>query len=834
MKLRLRRPAIPLVFVCLAVLFNASAFAQKSTNLGTSKNSPSTTQNSASPARPSSTSTANPSATTTAPIATVEEQSHFAPLDTVLKDAVKNGTVPGAVLIVGHNGAIVYRKAYGNRTAGPNPEPMTVDTIFDLASLTKVIATTTCVMRLEQLGQIKLNDPVAKYIPDFGQNGKDDVTIRMLLTHYSGLPADLNLKESWNGTEEGYSRANATKLVNPPGSTFLYSDVGFVVLGELVQKVSGMPLDQCAQTNIFGPLGMVSTRFNPPASWGPRTAATQRDEHTGQTLRGTVHDPTARQMGGVAGDAGLFSTADDVAKFAQAMLNGGGGILSPLIVEKMTTPQQPANMPNLRGLGWDIDSPFSSNRGELLPVGSFGHTGFTGTSLWIDPTTNTYVVLLTNATLLKGGNAIELRTEVATAVAAALQLNPSEAQKTRLARITGYNEAEMAARRIVVRNGKVLTGIDVLEERNFEPLKIPNVTTPHIGLVTNQSGVDSKGKRTIDVLAQEPGMQLTAIFTPEHGLLGTDSQSPVSKDGATGVPIYSVWGDTDAKRRPPMDIIRKLDVIVFDLQDVGARYSSYETTLGYFLEAAAKAKKPIIVLDRPNPITGAYVQGPLPNAGQENFVNYYPLPVRHGMTIGELAKLFNEEKHIDADLTVVPMRGWLRGDWFDSTGAMWASPTPYIRNLDQALLYPGVALIEATGLSVGRGTDMPFQLIGSPYIIPQELSAYLNSRNIGGVRFVPTTFTPTSGPYARRECFGVNIIVIARDQLDAPELGMELAAALHKLYPLGYDLTKMNQLLANHAAFAALQAGEDPRRIADDWRDQVDQFMDLRVKYLLY
>ncbi len=834
MKLRLRRPAIPLVFVCLAVLFNASAFAQKPTNLGTSKNSPSTTQNSASPAQPPGTSTANSSATTTAPIATVEEQSHFAPLDTVLKDAVKNGTVPGAVLIVGHNGAIVYRKAYGNRTAGPNPEPMTVDTIFDLASLTKVIATTTCVMRLEQLGQIKLNDPVAKYIPDFGQNGKDDVTIRMLLTHYSGLPADLNLKESWNGTEEGYSRANATKLVNPPGSTFLYSDVGFVVLGELVQKVSGMPLDQCAQTNIFGPLGMVSTRFNPPASWGPRTAATQRDEHTGQTLRGTVHDPTARQMGGVAGDAGLFSTADDVAKFAQAMLNGGGGILSPLIVEKMTTPQQPANLPNVRGLGWDIDSPFSSNRGELLPVGSFGHTGFTGTSLWIDPTTNTYVVLLTNATLLKGGNAIELRTEVATAVAAALQLNPSEAQKTRLARITGYNEAEMAARRIVVRNGKVLTGIDVLEERNFEPLKIPNVTTPHIGLVTNQTGVDSKGKRTIDVLAQEPGMQLTAIFTPEHGLLGTDSQSPVSKDGATGVPIYSVWGDTDAKRRPPMDIIRKLDVIVFDLQDVGARYSSYETTLGYFLEAAAKAKKPIIVLDRPNPITGAYVQGPLPDAGQESFVNYYPLPVRHGMTIGELAKLFNEEKHIDADLTVVPMRGWLRGDWFDSTGAMWASPTPYIRNLDQALLYPGVALIEATGLSVGRGTDMPFQLIGSPYIIPQELSAYLNSRNIGGVRFVPTTFTPTLGPYARRECFGVNIIVIARDQLDAPELGMELAAALHKLYPLGYDLTKMNQLLANHAAFAALQAGEDPRRIADDWRDQVDQFMDLRVKYLLY
>ena len=749
---------------------------------------------------------------------------------------MNNGNAAGAVLIVGHRGLIVYQKAYGNRALGSNPEPMTTDTIFDLASLTKVIATTTCVMRLEQLGQIKLNDPVAKYIPDFAQTGKEDVTIRMLLTHYSGLPADLDLKDSWNGLEEGYSRANASKLVNPPGSTFLYSDVGFVVLGELVQKVSGMPLDQYAQTYIFGPLGMTSTRFNPPPSWGPRIAATQRDEHTGQTLRGTVHDPTARQMGGVAGDAGLFSTAGDVAKFAQAILNQGAPVLSPLIVEKMTTPQQPANMPNVRGLGWDIDSPFSSNRGELLPVGSFGHTGFTGTSLWIDPTTNTYVVLLTNSTLLKDGNVIGLRTEIATAVAAALKLAPSEEQKVRLARITGYNETQMAARRVIARNGKVLTGIDILEERQFEPLNVPNVPNPRVGLLTNQTGVDSKGKRTIDVLAQAQGIKLAAIFTPEHGLQGaTDSaENASSKDGATGLAIYSVYGDTDAKRRPPLEVIRKLDILVVDLQDVGARFSSYETTLGYFLEAAAKAKKPIVVLDRPNLLTGAYVQGPVSDSGQESFSNYYPLPLRHGMTIGELARMFNEEKHLDAELTVVPMRGWLRGDWFDSTGAIWVKPAPDIRNLDQAALYPGVALIEGTSVSVGHGTDMPYQLVGSPYLIAKELAGYLNARNIPGVRFVPTTFTPASGAFVHRECFGINILVTNREQLDAPELGIELAAALHKLYPLGYDLSHVNQVLANHAAFAALQAGQDPNRIADDWRDQLEKFMELRVKYLLY
>jgi uncharacterized protein YbbC (DUF1343 family)/CubicO group peptidase (beta-lactamase class C family) len=823
LSLRLRRPAAVLVFVCLLTV-NVPVFAQKAT---------------APAANPQSKPDATPppaAATPPAPPASKEEQSWFAPLDDVLKNAVAQGDAPGAVLLVAHNGLTAYYKAYGNRTVGPKAEPMTTDTIFDLASLTKVIATTTCVMRLEQLGQIKLNDPVAKYIPDFAQNGKDDVTIRMLLTHYSGLPADLDLKQPWSGLEEGYARANASKLVNPPGTTFLYSDVGFVVLGELVQKVSGMPLDQYAQQNVFGPLGMASTRFNPPPTWVPRIAPTQRDEHTGQTLRGTVHDPTARQMGGVAGDAGLFSNADDVAKFAQALLKGGAPILSSLIVEKMTTPQQPANMPNVRGLGWDIDSPYSSNRGELLPVGSFGHTGFTGTSLWIDPTTNTFVILLTNSTMLKDGNVIGLRTEIATAVAAALHLNPNEQQKVRLARITGYNETQMAARRVVVRNGKVLTGIDILEERKFDPLHIANIAKPRVGLVTNQTGVDSHGRRSIDVIADAPGVQLTAIFSPEHGAQGTADTTTIAntRDDKTGVTIYSVYGETDAKRRPPADVIRGLDVIVFDLQDIGARFYTYETTLGYFLEAAAKAKKPIIVLDRPNPITGSYVQGPISDAGQESFVNYFQLPVRHGMTIGELAKLFNEEKKIDAELTVIPMRGWLRGDWFDSTGAMWINPSPNIRNLDQAALYPGVALIESTSVSVGRGTDMPFQLVGSPYFLAKELASYLNGRNIGGVRFVPTTFTPTSGPYARRECSGVNIIVTNREQLDAPELGIELAAALHKLYPLGYDLGKMNQLLVNQAVFSALQAGRDPHRIQEDWQDKLDEFMDVRQKYLMY
>jgi uncharacterized protein YbbC (DUF1343 family)/CubicO group peptidase (beta-lactamase class C family) len=763
-------------------------------------------------------------------------QERLAPVDAIVKNAISQGHTPGAVVIVGHGGKVIYRKAFGNRSLEPTVEPMTVDTVFDMASLTKVLATTGSVMRMVQLGQIKLNDPVARYIPEFGQNGKHEVTIRELLTHYSGLRPDLDLKPEWMGQAEAFRLANAERLNYPPGSTFVYSDINFIVLGELVQRLSGLTLNRYAETFIFNPLGMTNTRFLPPQSWFPRIAPTEKDERSGLMLRGLVHDPTARQMGGVAGHAGVFSTADDTAKFAQALLNGGAPVWSRLIVEKMTTPQQPPNLTVVRGLGWDIDSPFSSNRGDLLPVGSFGHTGFTGTSLWIDPTTDTYIVVLTNAVHVKHGNVITLRSEVATAVAAALQLNVPETEKVRLARITGYNELGAAARRITVRIGDVMTGIDQLEEHNFDALKVHGVAKPRVGLVTNQTGVDSEGRRTIDVLAHAPQVQLAAIFSPEHGVQGTADTTDIanSKDAATGLPVYSVYGDTDAKRRPSPELIHNLDVLVYDIQDAGSRTYTYEATLGYFLEAAAKAGKPIVVLDRPNPINGAYVQGPVSDAGQGSFVNYHNVAVRHGMTIGELAKLYNSERHINANLTVVLMKGWIRGDWFDSTGLEWINPSPNLRSLEEATLYPGVALIEGTNVSVGRGTDTPFQVIGAPWIKSKELAAFLNARVISGVRFVPVEFTPSSATNTGQRCGGVQIVVINRETLDAPELGIELAAALHKFYPQEFDLAKMSALLANQVALQGLQAGEDPRRIAEDWRDGLDRFIQVRAKYLLY
>ena len=552
-------------------------------------------------------------------------------------------------------------------------------------------------------------------------------------------------------------------------------------------------------------------------------------------LRGVVHDPRARRMGGVAGHAGVFSTADDLSRFARALLKGSP-ILAGDVVEKMTTPQQPPTAQVLRGFGWDIDSPFSSNRGDLLPVGSFGHTGFTGTSLWIDPTTETYIILLTNAVHPRGrGSAIALRSKVATAVAAALPLTISEKDELRWQSITGYNEAQTAARRVATRNGTVQSGIDVLEAHNFDVLRA-STGKKKVGLLTNQTGVDSQGRRTIDVLAQAPGISLDAIFSPEHGVTGELDTTDVAntKDAVTGIPVYSVYGAKEAQRRPSIDVLKTLDAVVFDVHDVGSHFYTYEATLGYFLEAAAKADIEIMVLDRPNPITGSFVQGAIPDPGHESFVNYFPVPARHGMTMGELAKMFNTERKINARLTVIPMEGWMRGDWYDATGLPWVNPSPNMRSLNEATLYPGVALVECTNVSVGRGTDTPFELLGAPWIKGTELAQYLNARNISGVRFVPVRFTPSASNYSGQKCEGVNIFVVERNALDSGELGVELASALHKLYPEQYHMERMIELLGNQSVYDAVAAGQDPRRIAEDWREPLEKFLQLRQKYLIY
>jgi uncharacterized protein YbbC (DUF1343 family)/CubicO group peptidase (beta-lactamase class C family) len=764
-----------------------------------------------------------------------DDEANFGAVDAVVEKAVAEGNIPGAVLIVGHNGKVIHRKAFGSRSLEPVREPMTMDTVFDLASLTKCIATATSVMKLVEEGRIRLGDSVSTYLPEFAQNGKKDITIRDLMTHYSGLPPDLDLKSSWSGREAAYQMAMREKPINPPGSQFVYSDINFETLGFLVEKITGQRLNEYAAANIFEPLGMKNTRFLPPKDWDVRIAPTQYDEQ-GQMLRGVVHDPTARRMGGVAGHAGLFSTGDDLALFAEDFLSGSK-VLSRPAIAKMTSPQQPPNATVLRGLGWDIDSPFATNRGEMLPVGSFGHTGFTGTSLWIDQVTDTYIILLTNAVHPHGGKStVSLRCKVATAVVQTLMLTATEQDKLRLADLTGYNELMPASKRIAARNGDVKTGIDVLEADGFRELHADTSHPVRVGLVTNQTGIDAHGERTADVLAHARGLKLTAIFSPEHGIAGKLDTTAIgnSEDAATGVPVYSVYGDTEAKRRPSNVALEGLDVIVFDIQDIGVRFYTYESTLGYFLEAAAKARKEIVILDRPNPVGGAFVQGPVADAGRESFVSYWQTPVRHGMTLGELAKMFNGERGLNARLTVVPMQGWIRGDWFDSTGELWVNPSPNMRSLTAAALYPGIGMIETSNISVGRGSDTPFELVGAPWANSVELARYLNARQIAGVRFMPIEFTPDNSIYAHQKCNGVQIVVTDRNALDAPELGIEVASALLSLYPADYKIAGIDTLMVNKASLDALTAGQDPRRVAEQWRESLERFEALRAKYLSY
>ncbi|MBV9669623.1 MAG: DUF1343 domain-containing protein, partial [Acidobacteriales bacterium] len=726
----------------------------------------------------------------------------FRALERVVQDAVDTHQAPGAVVIVGHNGRVVYRKAFGMRSLEPAREAMTVDTVFDIASLSKCVGTATSLMVLYEQGKFRLNDPVSMYLPEFRGDGKEDITIRQLLTHYSGLMPDLELNPYWEGKEEAVRRIWAEKLQSPPGAKFVYSDINFETLGLLVEKLSGKPLEVFAQEAVFAPLEMTHTGYRPlhpvpgfQFASGPVSgiAPTEWDDRTKQMLRGVVHDPTARRMGGVAGHAGVFSTADDLALYAQALLDmlrgeatGARRLFGPITAEKMTTPQNPVWGTSLRGLGWDIDSPFSSDRGEMLPVGSFGHTGFTGTSIHIDTLTQTYLIILTNAVHPHVGAAVtNLRSRAANAVASAMSQELSAAQKKDEFSITGYNEVNSSARRPYSRNGKVLTGIDVLEAHNFAELARGG-NPRRVAVLTNQSGVDGAGRRTVDVLAHAPGVRLTALFSPEHGAMGTADAPNISDtvDETTHLPIYSIYGSTDAKRRPSVDVLKQLDAVVIDLQDAGVHFWTYESTMGYFLEEAAKAGVEVFVLDRPNPISLGYVQGPTVDPEKESFVGYHPIPVRHGMTMGELARMFNAERKLNAKLTVVPMEGYQPGDWYDATGLEWINPSPNLRSLTEATLYPGVGLIEYANVSVGRGTDTPFELVGAPWILgrERELAAYLNGRSIGGVRFVPKTFTPASGPFAKERCGGVNLVLTDRNQLDSPLMGVEIAAALRNLF----------------------------------------------------
>jgi uncharacterized protein YbbC (DUF1343 family) len=764
------------------------------------------------------------------------DASRLAKIDPIVQEAIAAHDLPGAVVVVGRGDRVEYRKAFGNRALVPSVEPMTLDTIFDLASLTKVVATTTAVMQLVENGDIRLADKVSQYIPGFERYGKDRITIRHLLTHTSGLRPDLELTVSFEGHGEAIRRAIEEVPIAAPGERFLYSDINFFLLGHIVEEVSGLGLDLYTARHIFAPLGMSTTTFLPPATLTARIAPTEACERlawpcgqAGATMmRGVVHDPTARRMGGVAGHAGLFSTADDLSIFVRMLLRGGSWegarILSPLSVATMTRRATPKTMTARRGLGWDIDSAYSSNRGELLPIGSFGHTGFTGTSIWADPLSGVWIVFLSNRVHPDGhGDVTPLRARIASIVASAVT-------DVRLPASTEMTGADTSVPRSAAPAPRVLlqAGIDVLRAENFARLN-----GRHVALLTNQSGRAGDGASTIDLLHAAKGVTLVALFSPEHGIRGAlDENVPSSTDSATGLPIYSLYGQT---RRPTDEMLKGIDTIVVDLQDVGVRFYTFPTTVAYVMEEAAKRQIKVVVLDRPNPVNGWQIEGPSLEMAAVGFTGYLPaMPIRHGLTIGELARLYNGEGHIGCELEVVSMKGWTRSEWFDDTGLEWVNPSPNMRNLVEATLYPGIGMLEYANLSVGRGTDTPFEQIGAPWIDGRVLADEVSRLALPGVRVYPVRFTPASSTFAGQSCQGIFFVVTDREALKPVRLGAEIAAVLVRLYGAAFDFGKSSLLVGSGDAVAALKAGQSAAAVAEGWPAAEERWRSLRAKYLLY
>ncbi len=740
------------------------------------------------------------------PAAAGMDAKRLAEIDRIVEEGLAKGNMPGAVVLVGRHGGIVFRKAYGQKRLEPDKAPMTIDTVFDMASITKPMATATSIMKLIEQGKIGLDDPVARYIPEFAANGKDVVTVRDLLTHQSGLIADNSIRDYDGTPEESYRMIYALPLKEPHRSKFIYSDVNFITLGKLVEVVSGQNVNQFARASFFEPLGMTETGYVPGDELKKRAAPTEKRNDA--WIQGEVHDPRAWRLEGIAGHAGLFSTAQDIAVYAQMMLNGGeyGGVrvLQPETVQLMTTPNPLPGGRGRRGLGWDMRSAYSINRGDRLSDKAFGHGGFTGTVLWIDPQLDVFFVFLSNRVHPNGKGLVNpLAGQIASVIA------------------TAITDVE-------VPGPKVLTGLDVLRRDRFSALK-----GRKIGLITNQTGIAGDWSTETSLLHEAPEVELKVLFSPEHGFQGKLDQSNIgnTRDEVTGLPVFSLYGET---RTPTAESLAGLDTIVFDIQDIGSRFYTYPSTMANAMQAAARHGLKFVVLDRPNPINGIDVEGPILEEGKQTFVGFHTLPIRHGMTVGELALMYKEEKGLTLDLEVIKCEGWKRSDYFDATGLPWVNPSPNMRNLSEALLYPGIGLVEYTNVSVGRGTDRPFELFGAPWIDAVKFAAALNAARLEGVRFVPVKFTPTAAKFPKQECQGIDIIVTDRLKLKPVRMGLTIIQILRRDYPDDWKPAGLEKLLLNQQAQDALLAGKTPLEVEAANDEAMNAFLRRRQTFLLY
>jgi uncharacterized protein YbbC (DUF1343 family) len=478
----------------------------------------------------------------------------------------------------------------------------------------------------------------------------------------------------------------------------------------------------------------------------------------------------------------------------------------------------------LRTYGFDVDTHYSSIRGDRFERGAtFGHTGFTGTAFWLDPVNHCYFILLTNSVHPDGkGKVVQLRHEVATVVAEAL-LGPFSS--------TGGPPVYPTLQPTETRAGRpcynTLTGIDILKRENFQQL-----AGRKIALITNQTGRDRDGNRTIDILANAKNLQLIRLFSPEHGIDGAlDEKIDNSVDAKTGLKIFSLYGKTQS---PTPEMLDGIDTLVFDIQDVGTRFYTYISTMGLCMKAAAERKIRFVVLDRPNPNTGLVADGPLADASHLSFIAFAALPLVHGMTVGELARYYNGELKIGCDLQVIPMENWHRRMWFDETGLTWINPSPNLRNPTAALLYPAIGLLEMTNISVGRGTDQPFEQFGAPWIDGQQLATALNDAKLVGLRFVPIAFDPKSSKFAGERCHGVYVQVIDRNAYEPARAAMAIAWILKNRFGEHFQSPLLEKMVQNSHAIAALDSAKSISELSAAWDSDIAGFRSARQKYLIY
>ncbi len=787
--------------------------------------------------------------TNAAPLAVGMDPGLNARLDSIVQVALAEGAAPGAALIVGRHGRIVHNRAYGRIAGDANAAAVTDSTRYDMASLTKVIATTTAAMIMEERGLLDIDKPVSYYLPEFDAPDKAAITVRNLLSHNSGFRSGAPLWRESRTDRAFLAAMNERPLAYTPGDSSVYSDWNLIITGVIIERLAGKPLDVFLQENVWGPLGMRETGFNPLAL-GPMPpdsdcTAALRDNHPllpliavtemdtvyrRRMIHGIVHDENACALGGVAGHAGLFSSARDLATFAQMMLNGGEyngvRILRASTIARWTAPQTRW----ARALGWQSPSPGAS-AGRYFSPRSFGHTGFTGTSIWMDPERGVFVVLLTNRVHPTRANMRHepLRRDVADEVQKAILDAPLKEW--------------VPPRQRRAASGSIM-GTDRLF-REYAHL----VDHKRVAVVANHSARLADGTHLVDALNDRPNVTLVALFGMEYDIRSNDYSVPRDPertiDAKTGVVKYNLYGET---HKPTPEMLEGVETIVFDIQEVGARFYEHINILGFVMEAAAEKGIDVVVLDHPNPVTGLKTDGWVTD---EEFLfrfgSYARVPVMHGLTMGELARFYNGEKAlrngVTAKLHVIPMEGWRRSMWLDETGQQWHKPSPNLLTLKSLLAYIGTCIFEALNVSEGRGSDKPFEYIGAPWLDNVRAATMLNELGLAGVTFDTITFVPEKKPFHGRppemtgeQVRGIYLNVTDRNAFEPYKAGVALLWAIHKLHAdqLVWNDAVLERLTATRRLKDMIQAGRTPAEIFAAWEPEVADFRARSAKYRIY